>query len=108
MKFYLNREKTGIKSVMEYIPDDRLFVVKSGSIVSESVNHNGTFRGANAIEKARGNGVVVGRVVTRDVAFSSASTAANFVTGNSTNGLVSWKNAKGICIKRLMDEGELK
>ena len=108
MKFYLNREKTGIKAVMEYNPDDGAFIVESGSNVSEAINHNSSFRGAKAIEKARGNGVVVGRVVTRDIAFKSASTAANFVTGNSTNGLVCWKNAKGVCIKRLMDEGELK
>lgn len=108
MKYYLVREKAGINAVMEYSPNDGLFIVKAGSIVSESVNHNSTFRGAKSIEKARGNGVVVGRVVMKDVVFNSASTAANFVTGNSTNGLVSWKNDKGICIKKLMDEGELK
>ena len=40
----------------------------------------------------------------QDVAFKSASTAANFVTGRSTNGLITWKNSDGIILKSLLSE----
>ena len=93
--------------MMEYNPDDGAFIVESGSIVSEAINHNSSFRGAKAIEKARGNGVVVGRVVTRDIAFKSASTAANFVTGSSTNGLTAWKDSNGKTIKDIISQSEV-
>jgi hypothetical protein len=37
--------------------------------------------------------------VKEDVIFKSASTAANFVTGSSTNGLTSWKTEEGKAIR---------
>ena len=37
--------------------------------------------------------------------FKSPSTAANFVTGRSTNGLIAWKNIDKKTIKELINEG---
>lgn len=105
MVLYLIREKKNIDATAEYDVDKKVFVVKKGSRVSKIVNHNTTFRSADSIEKMRGNGVVINGKVMKDVEFKSASTAANFVTGTSTNGLISWKNEKGICLKAIL-EGE--
>ena len=38
-------------------------------------------------------------VVSKDVHFTSASTAANFVTGASTNGMTAWKTKDGKTLK---------
>ncbi|EFA23833.1 hypothetical protein BIFGAL_02942 [Bifidobacterium gallicum DSM 20093 = LMG 11596] len=38
-------------------------------------------------------------MVSKDVHFKSASTAANFVTGASTNGMAAWKTKDGKSIK---------
>ena len=46
--------------------------------------------------------VVVNNVLQTDMIFKSASTAANFVTGNSTNGLIAWKNKDGVILKTLI------
>lgn len=43
-------------------------------------------------------------IVTRDVTFSSPSTAAQFVSGNSTNGLLYWKDEFGVSLKNLLDK----
>lgn len=41
-------------------------------------------------------------VLARDVFFKSPSTAANFVTGCSTNGLTAWKTVEGEPIRDLL------
>ena len=70
------------------------------SIVSETVAHTERFRGANTIEKYREQ-YCKGREVKENVVFKSASTAANFVTGSSTNGLTAWKDVNGKSLKEL-------
>ena len=105
MVLYLIQEKKNIDATADYDVENKVFVVKKGSRVSKTVNHNTTFRSADSIEKMRANGVVVNGKVMKDVEFKSASTAANFITGTSTNGLISWKNEKGICLKAIL-EGE--
>lgn len=45
--------------------------------------------------------------VIKDAVFKSSSTAANFVTGTSTNGLMAWKNEDGIKLKQLISEVEM-
>ena len=36
--------------------------------------------------------------------FRSPSTAANFVTGNSTNGLLAWKDENGRTLKEILND----
>ena len=48
--------------------------------------------------------MVDGTRVIKDVPFKSASTAANFVTGASTNGLTAWKDENGKTLKAILAE----
>lgn len=49
---------------------------------------------AKQVSKAKNDSSIVndGGIVLKDVYFKSASTAAQFITGNSTNGLRAWKD----------------
>lgn len=85
----------------EYQPDEKIFTVKKGSKVSEEISYSATFRGANTVEKYRAQYVREGKVVS-DVVFKSPSTAANFVTGRSTNGLAAWRDENGVSLKELL------
>lgn len=106
MKVYLIRERSGIKATGEFDPATRAVTVLKDSILSESVAHTAKFRGAKSIEKSR-EGVLKDNILQKDVVFKSASTAANFVTGSSTNGLTAWKNKDGKTIKEIITEAEV-
>ena len=98
MKVYLVRDRSGINASGEYDVTTRALTVLAGSVLSEGIAYTEKFRGAKTIEKAR-DGIVVNRVLKKDITFKSASTAANFVTGSSTNGLIAWKDETGRTIK---------
>lgn len=85
----------------EYQPDEKIFTVKKGSKVSEEISYSATFRGATTVEKYRAQYVRDGKVVS-DAVFKSPSTAANFVTGRSTNGLAAWRDENGVSLKELL------
>lgn len=102
MKLYIKRKDNSIYAVAVFDRETGTFTVKKGSKVSADIAHSTSFRGAQSIERARSNGVVVEQIVKRDVIFKSASTAANFVTGTSTNGLLAWKDESGIPLKELL------
>lgn len=106
MKFYLKREKTNVDVTLEYDKEKNVFIVLKGSRVSDSIAHSEKFRGARSIEKSRGNGVVVDCIVIKNVQFKSASTAANFVAGASTNGLIDWKARDGRTMKAVLEGGQ--
>ena len=102
MELYL-KTKSGADAVGEYDPVAKTMIVRKGSIVAPDVHTDGKFRSANSIIKYREqycNGIKT----KQDVVFKSASTAANFVTGRSTNGLITWKNSNGITLKSLLTE----
>ncbi|HIT12789.1 MAG TPA: DUF4357 domain-containing protein [Candidatus Scatomonas merdigallinarum] len=105
MKVYIARERSGINAKGEFDPTTRSLTVLQGSVLSVSIAYTEKFRGAKSIEKSR-EGVVKGNILQRDVTFKSASTAANFVTGTSTNGLTAWKDKNGKTIKELIAEAE--
>ncbi len=100
MRLYINR-KNGVAAVAEYDELAGSFTVLKGSKVSESVAHSEKFRGAKSIEKSR-IGTVNNGTVIRDVVFKSSSTAANFVTGASTNGMTAWKDESGKTLKEIL------
>ena len=60
------------------------------------------FKGTTAIEKHR-EGVIKNGKVIKDIAFNSPSTAASFVTGRSTNGMIAWKTGDGQNLKKISD-----
>lgn len=101
MDVYLKRRNGSTDAKGVFDPETKSLTVLKGSIVSETVAHTEKFRGANTIEKYREQ-YVKGNKVKGDVFFKSASTAANFVTGSSTNGLTAWKDAEGRSIKEIM------
>ena len=102
MKLYLTRTKNNVSAIAEYSPEDKTFIVLKGSTVSTHIAYSEKFRGVKTVERTR-NEYVKGGVVSRDVPFKSASTAANFVTGSSTNGLSVWKDEAGRKLKDILD-----
>ncbi len=101
MKLFLCSKQKDIEAQAYFDEQNKTFTVLKGSKVSAEVVTTGTFRGSNSILQARSE-YVTDRIVTRDVVFNSASTAANFVTGRSTNGLITWKTEDGITLKQYL------
>ena len=98
MKVYLNKRDGSVKAEGSYDEATGKLVVLKGSIVSPDVKHTEKFKGVRTIETRRKEHVE-NRTVKENVEFKSASTAANFVTGSSTNGLIAWKNKEGKNLK---------
>lgn len=98
MEVYINR-KDGTQAAGEYNSETNALIVLKGSIVSSTVNRSEKFRGTATIERLREEYVKNG-IVVEDVTFKSPSTAANFITGASSNGLTVWKDETG---KKLKD-----
>lgn len=105
MKLYIKRKNKTIESVAEYNLENGSVTVLKGSTVSTNIAYSEKFRSAKSIEKCRSEYVENG-IVIKDVYFKSASTAANFVTGSSTNGLTAWKNENGKTLKCILKEGQ--
>lgn len=102
MKLFL-KTKAGINATGEYDFATKTMVVKKGSIVSDDIHTEGKFRSANSVKKYR-EIYCKGNITQTDAVFNSASTAANFVTGRSTNGLLAWKNSDGKPLKELIEQ----
>ncbi len=101
MKVYLTNRSKNLSATAIYDIENKRFIVLKGSAVSESIA-GGSFRSAKSIAKMR-EGTVENNKLIKDVEFKSASTAANFVTGRSTNGLLAWKDKDGTKLKDLLD-----
>lgn len=90
MELTLSSKRNNYSATCEL--NDGVFVVKKGSKIcmrfSEHIK-GGTF--AKKYREDR-NFVSDDGVVLKDCSFNSASTAAQFVTGSSTNGMVAWKS----------------
>ncbi len=106
MRLYLTRKKGSVNAQVDYNVESGEFVVLKGSKISETIAYSEKFRGAKSIEKQRTNTVKNATVIC-DVSFKSASTAANYVTGASTNGLISWKDENGKSLKEIIAETEI-
>lgn len=105
MKVYLSGRKGQVDAIAEYLIDSGELIVLKGSRISESVA-GGKFRSARSVENRRSEGDVKNSVVVKDMHFKSASAAANFVTGRSTNGLIAWKTKEGKTLKAYLSESE--
>lgn len=103
MKVYIIRKRGEINATAEYNPYTKECMVLAGSVLSSKIAVSEKFRGAHTIENARKGRVEKG-VLKEDVVFKSASTAANFVTGSSTNGLITWKTEDGRTIKKTLED----
>ena len=101
MKVFLKNRNSGADAQGEFNEKTQELIVLKGSKVSKDISASPTFRGASRIKKEREEHVQNG-IVVEDVRFKSSSTAANFVTGNSTNGLRSWKTEDGLSLKEVL------
>ena len=104
MKVYIKSKKNNIDAVGDFNINTRELIVLKNSKVSDNIAHSERFRGSKSIERQR-NGKLKDNILLENVLFKSPSTAANFVTGRSTNGLIAWKNKDGKTIKELVNEG---
>lgn len=105
MKVFLKSRKGLFDAKGEFDFDKKIFTVLKGSKVSIGINNSPKFRGAKTIEKYR-NECVKDSVVIKTISFKSPSTAANFVTGNSTNGYLAWKDKMGRPLKEIIGGNE--
>ena len=101
MKLYIKRPRSNVDAIAEYDIQSKTFTVLKGSILSKKIAHSEKFRGAKSIEKSR-NGNVKQNKLINDITFKSSSTAANFVTGASTNGLIAWTDETGKSFKDIL------
>lgn len=76
-------------------------IVKKGTKVSTDISVSKTFKSSETIKAQREKYVCDG-VVMEDVEFSSPSTAANFVTGRSTNGKLAWRDEENRSISKIV------
>ncbi len=106
MKLYLVRRNSCVNAQAEYDIENKKFVVLKGSSVSEKISTSECTKCANSIKRQRSNGIVKNHRLTQDVEFKSPSTAANFVTGTSTNGMIAWKNEKGEMLRSILAKEE--
>lgn len=102
MKVKLVSKRINLSAYGEYVPETGELTVFAGSTLSEGISESKTFRGKKAIEKAR-EGRVNGNILNESVTFKSPSTAANFITGGSSNGMRLWKTEDGIAIGDLKE-----
>ena len=100
MKLFLKNKNATVNAIGER-NSEKEFVVKKGSVVSNKISSAPTFRGSKTVKKMR-ELYVKNSVVQEDVKFKSPSTAANFVTGSSTDGMQAWKDETGKKLKELI------
>lgn len=103
MRLYILKRNSSVSAVGEYNPATKTMTVLKDSIVSSDIAHSEKFRGTKTIEKNR-QAYVVDNVVVEDIIFKSSSTAANFVTGRSFNGLLVWRDEAGRTLKEILME----
>lgn len=101
-KLYLS---TGTANAEGFVTTEG-FVLLEGATINEKVSEKSLGKGAIALrKKIIESGKVKGLVTTEDILFSSSSAAADFVTGYSVSGPMTWKNANGISLKEIESAG---
>lgn len=101
MKVYLKRLRTGIEAIGDFDIDTKNLTVLKGSQISSNISTSPRFNGKKRIGKIR-EGLIKDGVLQENITFKSPSTAANFVTGTSCNGLITWKDKDGRKIKEIL------
>ena len=97
----MKSSRTGIDAFATYDPESRVCVVLKGTKVSDTISQSPAFRSAKSIEKTRAS-CVENCIVTKDTSFNSCSSAANFVTGRSKNGFITWRVEDGRTLREYL------
>lgn len=100
MRVYLKSRSGSYEATGEYNKITKELIVLKESKVSASIS-NGSFRSARSVDKCRREVCTEGGIVLKDILFKSPSSAANFVTGCSTNGMLAWKDENGSSLKEI-------
>ena len=101
IELYLKSRKNEFEAKALYNELTKETIILKGSRISPTVS-GGAFRSAKSVEKKRQDASIKEGLLTQDMAFKSASAAANFVTGISTNGLIAWRTAEGVNLRDLL------
>lgn len=81
------------------------FVLLSGAIINEKTSEKSLGKGMIALRnKLMESDKVIDLKTTEDILFSSSSAAADFVTGYSVSGPMTWKNSSGKSLKEIEAE----
>lgn len=98
VQLYLNRKVKDIGKITAYgVKTNDGFIVKKGSKISPKY----TDLISKNLLKIKESASIEDDILQEDLWFKSASTAANFCTGQNCNGLKEWKNENGIPLKEL-------
>ncbi len=100
-EIYLRGRDGKSDSVAVY--QDGIVTVKKGSLIRMTFADH--VRGGDTAKKYREDPTVVGSdgITKKDCAFSSPSTAAQFVTGSSVNGWTAWHVDKKTSLRKFVD-----
>ncbi|MFR1904732.1 MAG: DUF4357 domain-containing protein [Clostridium neonatale] len=99
---YINNNK-GVSAIGMVTSDG--FVVLKGSKISDRVSKNSLRDGViNLRNKHMTDGKVKEYILVEDILFSSSSTAAEFILGNSVSGPKTWKNKDNKTLKEIESE----
>lgn len=92
------KSKKGVYDAQAKYDNGKITVLKGSKIQMDFADH---IRGGKTAKSYRENKEYVNSegIVIKDCEFSGASTAAQFVTGRSTNGLIAWKVENKISLK---------
>ncbi len=99
MNIFLKKPKCGVYAEGIYDENDRSVLVLKGAKLSSDIREykNGA---THWVSKMRIDNVE-NNILIKDLRFKTPSTASNFITGRSTNGLIAWKNEEGKTIKEI-------
>lgn len=86
------------------ISDDGFWVLKGSYIYPKEASYLPS--GVIKMRKLHARDVDKNGILQKDICFGSPSYASSFVCGRNSNGLVDWKNNKGVSIKELNGEGD--
>lgn len=99
---YLNSREGLFHAKGIYTPEQT--TVLKGSVINTAFSTSEKFKGSDLVLSIRNNHAIVDEkgVVLKDCTFSSPSTAAQFVTGRSSNGYIAWRVDESTNLKRFL------
>lgn len=103
MQVYMYSNRTSDTYSAKGVYLDKKLKVLAGSKIALNLKEN--FRPYAIVVKLRNDNSVVNSegILLKDIEFSSASGAAQFVSGRSTDGLLAWKVSRGVPLKKMIE-----
>ena len=99
---YLNSREGLFQAKGIYTPEQT--IVLKGSVIKTAFSTSEKFKGSDLVLSIRNDRAIVDDkgVLLKDYSFASPSTAAQFVTGRSSNGYVAWRVDEHTSLKRFV------